>query len=137
MSCSQLSSMAVFTALFKSLFHSFLDGGLSNNWKMDGKLYNFKTLLTNINQLLSFSSFITNCLRAISFSIEPFCLIMFTKVVRAFLCKTACKGKTPKSARHMVFGVLSGRPWIYFRHLLWNLSRHSMSFFLSSNASRP
>ena len=47
MSCSQLSSIAVFTALFRSLFHSFLEGGSSSNWKMDGKLYSFRIPLTN------------------------------------------------------------------------------------------
>ena len=48
-----------------------------------------------------------------SLSIKPFCLIMFTNVVRAFLCKTTSKGKI-QEAKEIEFAVLSGRLNITF-----------------------
>ena len=131
---------------FDVLLPSFLNGLIHSSihypfpfifGKIDGKVYICRISLTNINQLLSFISFITICLKAMPFLIEPFCLIIFKNVVRAFLCTTASRGRTPRSERDIELAVLFGRPCICFRNFLRNFSRHSTLFLLSNIDSSP
>ena len=64
-------------------------------------------------------------------------LIIFTNMFKRSLCRIDSTGKIPRRARQAEFKVLSGRPWICFKHFLWNFSKFSISFLLRSWTSRP
>ena len=67
--------------------------------------------LIKVNKLLWCGSFMTNCLCAISYSMEFSFLTMLTNIFRLrFLCNMDSMGGMPRSAKQTEFEVLSGKP---------------------------
>ena len=66
--------------------------------------------LMKVKKLLWCSSFMTNCLCAISCSMEFSFLTMLTNILRRFLCNMVSMGGMPRSAKETEFEVLSGNP---------------------------
>ena len=60
------------------------------------------------NKLSWCGSFMTNCLCAISDSMEFSFLIMLTNIFNRFLCNMVSIGRMPRSAKQTEFEVLSG-----------------------------